>query len=429
MKRECLLKVWKMKFGLMTYDYTTNLGNEIQSIAARQYLPTIDYCIDHEKLNLFQAKDKVKMIMNGWYLDCLNSWPPAPSIEPLLISMHFNSSINDTIEVITSKESRDFFSTYGPVGCRDYSTLNLLNELDIDAYYSGCLTLTLQKRQKETKSDKKYVVVNAYNSKEIIEFLKTKTELPIYDIQQESIWSYDRKYLDRMPIKYSLNSFYNHDEKFFIAENILKIYENAYCVVTDRVHCSFPCLAFKTPVLFINSASFGRERLQGMEKLLLETSFEGYKENYEIFNVDNPPKNSDNYLKLRKALMKKTKEFTGYMNDSYDSNYSDEYIIDKQTLLWSKTALASRRYMGQITYLTTTYEDKIANIKDKNNLTLEKRDKKIASKNKIINKQKEEIKKKNDIIKHQEKIIDEIQNSKSWKLTKPIRKITNSFRK
>lgn len=32
----------KMKFGLMKYSYTTNLGNEIQSIAARQYLPHID---------------------------------------------------------------------------------------------------------------------------------------------------------------------------------------------------------------------------------------------------------------------------------------------------------------------------------------------------------------------------------------------------
>lgn len=43
----------KMKFGLMSYDYTTNLGNEIQSIAARRFLPKIDYFIEHEKLNLF----------------------------------------------------------------------------------------------------------------------------------------------------------------------------------------------------------------------------------------------------------------------------------------------------------------------------------------------------------------------------------------
>lgn len=77
-----------MKYGLMSYAYTTNLGNEIQSIAARRFLPKIDYYIDHEKLNLFNSHDKIKMIMNGWYLDCLKSWPPSKSIDPLLISMH-----------------------------------------------------------------------------------------------------------------------------------------------------------------------------------------------------------------------------------------------------------------------------------------------------------------------------------------------------
>ena len=54
----------------MKYSYTTNLGNEIQSIAARRFLPKIDYYIEHEKLNLFQNQEKVKMILNGWYLDC-----------------------------------------------------------------------------------------------------------------------------------------------------------------------------------------------------------------------------------------------------------------------------------------------------------------------------------------------------------------------
>ena len=148
-----------MKYGLMKYSYTTNLGNEIQSIAARRFLPQIDYYIEHEKLNLFQNQEKVKMIMNGWYLDCLKSWPPSDSIDPLLISMHFTTSANDTKTVISSPESRDFLSTYGPVGCRDYATLELLKEIDIDAYYSGCLTLTLE--SKKTKTEKDYIQIFA----------------------------------------------------------------------------------------------------------------------------------------------------------------------------------------------------------------------------------------------------------------------------
>jgi len=160
-----------MKFGLMKYSYTTNLGNEIQSIAARQFLPQIDSYIEHEKLNLFESPEKVKMIMNGWYMDCVESWPPSEDIEPLLISMHFNTSFNNTKEVIANPESRDFFSSYGPVGCRDISTLNLLNELDIDAYYSGDLTLTLNGRNQNPTQ--KYIVVCSHKSDEIIDFLRT----------------------------------------------------------------------------------------------------------------------------------------------------------------------------------------------------------------------------------------------------------------
>ena len=85
---------------------------------------------------------------------------------------------------------------------------------------------------------------------------------------------------------------------------LLKIYENASCVVTDRLHCALPCLAFKTPVLLLNNTRGMEERYKGMNHLLLQCSFEEYVKNYNIFDVDNPPENSDEYLKLRKTLIK-----------------------------------------------------------------------------------------------------------------------------
>ena len=373
-----------MKFGLMKFDYTTNLGNEIQSIAARRFLPKIDYFIDHEKLNMFKNDEKVRMIMNGWYLDCLESWPPSPDIDPLLISMHFNTSVNDTKKIISTKESRDFFSSYGPVGCRDISTLNLLNELDIEAYYSGDLTLTLN--GKCEKNDYKYVVVNSFISKEIIEFLKTKMNInmDIYEIQQESTWSFDQKYLDKMPYYYSLNSFYNYEEKFFMAENILKIYENAHCVITDRVHCALPCLALKTPVLFFNSANYARERLEGLNKLFFTSTFQEYCENYDIFDIENPPKNPKNYLKIRYKLLNKTKKFTGHLNDCYDTILNKELNSYKQTALLSKTTYETRNYMQNIFKLSNKYEQKLSEINKEKNM--------------IITKQKQEIIKLKEII-------------------------------
>lgn len=384
-----------MKYGLMSYDYTTNLGNEIQSIAARQFLPKVDYFIEHEKLNLFRSPEKVKMIMNAWYLDCLKSWPPSDSIDPLLISMHFTTSFNDTRKVISSKESRDFFSRYGPVGCRDYVTLNMLEEFDIDAYYSGCLTLTLNGANK--KDDYKYIVVNCLNSKEVIEFLKTKTDLPIYDIYQETLHTLERKYLDEMPTSYTLTSFYDHNEKFFIAENILKLYENAHCVITDRVHCAFPCLAFKTPVLFFNSAVFAPERFKGIGELVLQSTLEEYIEDYDIFDVENPPENSNKYLKIRKDLIQKTKKFTGHMSDSYEIYTDDDKIRYDQTYLLMNTSRDAVDYMLGVIKMSKRYEA--------------------------------EISKQKKIIEEQEKIIKEMKNSNSWKFTKPLRNFTKGVKK
>ena len=391
-----------MEYGLMKYSYTINMGNEIQSIAARRFLPKIDYYIEHEQLNLFQSPEKVKMIMNGWYFDCIKSWPPSDSIDPLLISMHFNLSRKDTGKILTSQKSKDFLSSYGPVGCRDYPTLKLLNKLDIDAYYSGCLTLTLER--KKTKTDEGYIVVNSFESKKTIDFLKTKTDLPIYDIKQVAIPSLNKKYLKRMPTSYKLTSFYDYNEKFFLAENLLRIYEHAHCVITDRVHCAFPCLAFKTPVLFFNSAKYEPERFEGIGELILESNFEEYKNNYDLFNVENPPKNSKNYLKIREDLIKKTKSFTGHLSDSYKLDYDDNEIIKYQTLLSSNTCQKTKEYMHGVINLSKIYESKLSN------------------KDKII-------KEKEQSLKKQESIIKEMQNSNSWKMTKPLRKIGSIIRR
>lgn len=410
-----------MKFGLMKYSYTTNLGNEIQSIAARRFLPKVDYYIEHEKLNLFQSPKKVKLIMNGWYFDCLKSWPPSDSIDPLLISMHFNAS-DDVKKVLSSKESEDFFSSYGPVGCRDYSTLNFLNELGIDAYYSGCLTLTLEKTS--PKTHRKYIVVNCYDD-EIIDFLKTKTNLPIYDIHQESFFSFDKRFLKREARSYYLTSFFDYNEKFFLAENILKLYENAHCVITDRVHCAFPCLAFKTPVLFFNSAKFEPNRFKGIDELVSVSNFQEYKTNYDMFDVENPPKNSDKYLRIKKDLIKKTKKFTGHLSDSYELYFDDDEIRNFQTNLLTAASRESRKYMIDARNLSNNYETKISD-KDKSieyfrNSVFEK-DRIIGDYEDLINQKNKTIENQNKTIEKQKMLINEMQKSISWKLTKPIRK-------
>ena len=376
----------------MKYEYTINIGNEIQSIASRQFLPKIDYYIDHEKLNEFDDDKNVKLIMNGFYLDDLNAWPPSKNIDPLLISMYFRTE-DEFKKVIFSQESKNYLNEFGPVGCRDIHTEKLLNENGIDAYFSGCLTLTLNpgKKKNINEINNEYIVINCDNPNKIKSFLKNKTEKKIYIINQDFPPGFSKAFLHEIPKSlYNLTSYYSADEKFFMAENLLKLYENASCVITDRLHCALPCLALKTPVLLFNSRPV-QQRFDGLNDLCLVSNFKDYERNYNIFNVDNPPENSDKYLKLRKNLIKKCKNFTGHINESCYSVNEYSRIIENNMQLFSRQSEDTRNYIIDVLKTADEYEKKI--------------------------------KKQEKIIKQQKDKINMMKNSKSWKITEPLRKI------
>ncbi|WP_054834613.1 hypothetical protein [Methanobrevibacter arboriphilus] len=111
--------------------------------------------------------------MNSWYLDNHTSWPPSNSIYPLLISIHINTNDERTLNTFLSDKSREYLIKYGPVGARSFSTMNFLNDNDIPSYFSGCLTLTLDKNPNINNKD---FIIAVDAPKEIISFLKTKTK-------------------------------------------------------------------------------------------------------------------------------------------------------------------------------------------------------------------------------------------------------------
>ena len=86
----------KMKYGLFEYS-TENIGDEVQSIAARRFLPNIDYYFDRDNIDKTDTgKDEVKLIMNGWYTHKPENFPPKNKhIHPLLISMYIEQHANN----------------------------------------------------------------------------------------------------------------------------------------------------------------------------------------------------------------------------------------------------------------------------------------------------------------------------------------------
>lgn len=152
-----------MKFGLLTYEEnknTYNVGDYIQSLAAAQYLPRVDAYVNREKLADYRG-EKMKMILNGWFTHNTKNWIPSEDIEPLFISFHINNTASKNM---LSPEGVAYLKKHEPIGCRDKFTVTLLQEKGIEAYFSGCLTLTLDsyKKDPQVKREGFYVVDPLY---------------------------------------------------------------------------------------------------------------------------------------------------------------------------------------------------------------------------------------------------------------------------
>lgn len=372
-----------MKYGLICYNYLENVGNEIQSIAARRFLPKVDYYVDFNTLSEFRADDEFKLIMNAWYLHDKKSWPPIDeNINPLLIAMHLNTNNKNTPEAFLSDESREFLSKYGPVGARDPLTQEFLKSNGIDSYFSGCLTLTLKGDENVEKED--YIVLVDV-SDEVLEFVKSKTDKQIYVVSQGLPTDLNKRKLPEIYF-YLEDRIYNSREKFFYGECLLNLYQRASCVITKRLHVALPCLALETPVLLINDDIINGEiRFSGFKDWFEFLTLDQYKSNYDVFDVNNPPENRKDYLKYRKNLISTVKEFTGHENSTFNTFDYNEF----STLFLSKL----NNYLNETNQYVFSLEDKINELEAH-----------IQAQNELIN---------------------QMESSNSWKLTKPLRNFRN----
>ena len=272
-----------MKYKLLSLESVfyanreTNIGDYVQALAASQFLPSVDGFIDREKLKSYDGEE-CGVIMNGWFMHHPDQWPPSSKIHPLFLSFHINSLAKDTL---LSENSIRYLKTYEPIGCRDYSTADMLNAKGVKAYFSGCLTLTLGFRFKSTVRDGKYYFVDpSFYTKWTF---ATVLQNAIYYVAHFSdINKITRKYPSEKGLLRQamiLTTFYREYSKMFSrsillnaeyitqqsyiydkyttdkdrlqeAERLVRCYARAKLVVTSRIHCALPCLGLETPVLF-----------------------------------------------------------------------------------------------------------------------------------------------------------------------------------
>jgi lipopolysaccharide biosynthesis glycosyltransferase len=81
------------------------------------------------------------MVAFGWHMhslfDLRYDFPYHPNVRPIFLSFHVNR-----LDML-SPNALEYLRERGPIGCRDWTTVFLLLSAGVDAFFSGCLTTTV----------------------------------------------------------------------------------------------------------------------------------------------------------------------------------------------------------------------------------------------------------------------------------------------
>lgn len=319
-----------MQYGLLTYDegkHEFNIGDYTQSLAARQFLPKVDHLINREEMANFK-NSKTSLILNGWFCHKPDRWVPSESINPLFISFHINSTAQTKL---LSSEGIKYLKKYEPIGCRDQTTVRTLKSHGVEAYFSGCLTLTLDnyKVDQSKRSDKIFIVDPFFDypttkslTRDPRSIAKGILKGDILNINKKNKMlnlAIDKDLIESASYETQVlpSKTYSDREKFEIAESLLYKYATAKLVITSRIHCALPCLALGTPVIFLDAFKNKVDtcRFDGITNLLNTIKFHDNGTITNNFNLtgkitkDIKVENPENYKELASKLKEKCRNF------------------------------------------------------------------------------------------------------------------------
>lgn len=164
------------------------------------------------------------------------------NIKTLFIGVHINKDLYEDLQ--EDAELRDFWRSCAPIGTRDLHSKKLLDDLGIEAYLSGCLTLHLIVPPVKNRDIAYEVDVPVENLTKYNDTFESFTQM-IDDNSEESI--------DRIRNRNKL------------AESRLLNIANARRIVSDRLHVYLPSMIFNTPFEFSDIDAVTRDpRFSGL---------------------------------------------------------------------------------------------------------------------------------------------------------------------
>jgi lipopolysaccharide biosynthesis glycosyltransferase len=186
------------------------------------------------------ADSRIWLVVNGWFMhsafDLTRGLPFPENVQPIFVGFHL--AVADHLDDRLVK----YLKEYEPIGCRDWATVWWLLSRGIDAFFSGCLTLTLAG---ETLPD----------------YRQGRIAVDVAD--------------DAAAAQNGERMTHQADPEFRIgpalgqALNLLARYATAEQVVTTRLHAYLACLAYGTPVT-LDAKMAGERRFDGLDDLTPE---------------------------------------------------------------------------------------------------------------------------------------------------------------
>lgn len=180
--------------------------------------------------------EDVHIVMNGWFMHGCDEnktldWPPPANIKPFFISFHVSD------RRMFDEKYLDYWKKHQPIGCRDMATMEKFKRRGVDAYFTGCLTLTI----------------------DFLEWKPTVKRTAIIDVGFDP----DKLYYKFDMFRHMICKNWSHTESLRFAYDLLKKYSRYERVITSRLHAYLPCLSMGVPVEFVSPQGSPRVKTWG----------------------------------------------------------------------------------------------------------------------------------------------------------------------
>ena len=248
-----------MKYGYLSFgrnpaqsrDQYGNLGDwyqtfAVQALFRRMGIPESQWQrVDRTQISAYRGA-QTRLVLQGCFLHLKGApvFPLSPDLDPCFFGFHCLSALD--------KRGLRALPHETVIGCRDEPTYRRMCALGKQAFLSGCLTITLDRRTSVPQQGKVFLVDAPQGVERYIPpALRERVEYVSQSFRLERAWS-DRETHERLREK---------------AEQTLEKYKNeAALVVTSRLHAASPCTALGIPVIL--ARNYFDERYAWIEKFL-----------------------------------------------------------------------------------------------------------------------------------------------------------------